>query len=121
MDNANRIKLEKRIVRLLITQLREHGFVLYRIYDGEEFHHPHSFHEINFVIFNLDEANLRFITLSSDSLSQKEKRQREHGVYLTLGEGIDIINDWSFTKGDSDGFSKAMDTVTDAIYEKLGK
>lgn len=99
-------KLERRIVWNLCAHLEAAGFQVYRTFDGEEMRYPKTAKGAMELIFNLDEASLRFIPVSCSQL--KDKWKYEHGVLLILGNGIDIISDWNYTEGDPDGFSAAM-------------
>lgn len=102
-------RLERRIVANLIHHLEQRGFQVHRLNDGESIQRVKDMKEAMELIFNLDEASLRFIPVACAALSKAEQDRREHGVLLVLGNGIDIISDWNYTEGDPDGFHKAMD------------
>lgn len=108
-------RLERRIVWNLCAHLEAAGFQVYRTFDGEEMRYPKTAKGAMELIFNLDEASLRFIHVSCIQL-KKNKSSYEHGVLLVLGNGIDIISDWNYTEGDPDGFSAAMDKFNAEDY-----
>lgn len=103
--------LERRIVAALICHMDRHGFHVHSVYDGEEetrferetAKQPKSAMEL---IFNLDEASLRFVRKTD---TRKGNAADWHGVLLILGNGEDIISDWNFYDGDRDGFNAAME------------
>ncbi|MGZ5078635.1 MAG: hypothetical protein ACXWHZ_03710 [Usitatibacter sp.] len=111
-------KLERRIVANLIAHLDRNGFVPYRTYDGEEFTLVGDVKSAMEVVFNLDEVSLRFIPKSWANArlhpitpTPEQLEEREWGVLLVLGNGVDIISDWNYSKADGDGamFGRAMD------------
>jgi len=107
-------RMERRIVANLIAHLGRAGFKPTGVFDGEEFNAVSGAKSAMEFIFNLDEASLRFAPVAAKHLSHKEQHryfdQREHGVLLTLGEGVDIICDWNYNEHDVDGFNAAMDS-----------
>ena len=83
--NAN-MHLERRIVWNLLLHLQATGFALHSIFDGEEnipVTDPKAAMEL---IFNLDEAVIH-VMLDGHI----------YAVVLILGNGIDIISDYSWT------------------------
>jgi hypothetical protein len=114
-DNVRRIALEKSIVRALIAHMKRAGWSVFRINDGEELTYPKTIAEALDLIFNLDEASLRFVPTNKLPTGKRAQQTRhltarhEHGVLLILGEGVDCINDWNYSDGDADGFNAAMD------------
>lgn len=108
-DLSARGHLERRIVWNLIRHLEGAGFRVFRTFDGDEWRYPKTAKGAMELIFNLDEVSLRFIHACCGALRKDHKEAREHGVLLILGEGVDCINDWNYTEGDSDGFNAAMD------------
>jgi hypothetical protein len=91
-------RLERRIVANLIAHLEAHGFTPESLFDGEEEPKVSDAKSAMELIFNLDECTLWV-----------RKGERRHGIFLTLGEGLDIICDYNHTEGDPDGFAAAMD------------
>jgi len=108
-------KLERRIVWNLCAHLEAAGFIVYRTFDGEEMRYPKTAKGAMELIFNTDEASLRFIPVSCAKL-KKNKSMYEHGVLLVLGNGVDIVSDWNYTEGDPDGFNAAMDKFNAEDY-----
>lgn len=99
--------LERRIVANLIHHMQANGFRVHSVFDGEEHTKfgPEQPSETALkgameLVFNLDEVSLRFI--SDDS-------PNEHGVWLILGNGQDIIADWNYSRDDVDGFNRIME------------
>lgn len=90
-------RLERRIVANLIAHLAAAGFAVVGVYDGEEESPAADAKAAMELIFNLDESYVRFT---------KDGAMR--GVYLVLGNGIDIVSDYSYAEGDADGFDAAM-------------
>jgi hypothetical protein len=92
-------KIERRIVAGLCEHLLYSGFSLHSVYDGEEETRVSTAQEAMELIFNLDEAALRFY---------RDNPENWHGILLVLGNGEDIISDWNFYVDDRDGFDAAM-------------
>lgn len=127
-SNELRIDLERRILRALLKHLLAEGWQCAAVYDNERTSYPRDDAETEQLVFNLDEASVRFMR-SADVPSFHARRKVEasgpvrsreandwgaqrdvmHGVLLVLGNGVDLISDWNFTEGDRDGFNKAMD------------
>jgi hypothetical protein len=122
MSNAARIELEKRIVRGLIRHMKKAGFSPFRVNDGGEMIYVDgSERRAMNAVFAVDESSLRFApTEVANRLLRDEAIEREHGVLLICGNGIDIISDWTFTDGDPDGFNAAMDAYSDKVNEIEG-
>lgn len=104
-------KLERRIVAALIAHVLSAGFKLHSVNDGDEITPVSTAKEAMELIFNLDEASLRFYKggrkgETQDALSADDW----HGVLLVLGNGIDIVSDWNYSTGDADGFNATMDS-----------
>ncbi len=95
-------KIERRVVAALVEHMGAHGFVPHAVYDGEEETAVHDAKSAMELIFNLDEASLRFHPAAAG------RRGSWHGVLLVLGNGIDVISDWNYFVDDHDGFDKAM-------------
>jgi len=99
---------ERRIVHFLIQHLAAAGFSPSTVYDGEEETRVADGKGAMELIFNLDEASLRF--RRSDDAKMTSPTGLEHGVLLILGNGVDIVSDWNYEDGDPDGFNAAMET-----------
>lgn len=93
-------KIERRIVAALCEHLERAGFYVHSVFDGEEETRCADARSAMELIFNLDEASLRFY---------KDDPEQWHGVLLVLGNREDIISDWNYFSDDRDGFNAAMD------------
>ncbi len=89
---------ERRIVANLIAHMERAGWKVQGVHDGDQFDKADTAKGAMELIFNLDIARLYF-----------EKGAEEHGVLLVLGNDMDIISDWNYSKGDADGFNAAME------------
>ena len=89
--------IERNIVSALIKHMRKRGFNLHSVYDGETETPVNTETEAMELIFNLDEASLRFGPSGA-----------WHGVLLVMGNREDIISDWNYAVNDADGFDAAM-------------
>jgi hypothetical protein len=105
---------ERRIVFGLCQRMLANGFKIYNVDDGEELtvllNESDPVKAAMELIFNLDEASLRFVPVNSTN-----PEQDWHGVYLILGENTDIIADWNYDKDDPDGFDKLMNDYTNTL------
>jgi len=120
-------KLERRIVTALISHMQDNGFRITGVWDGEAWEKADTAKQAMEFIFNLDDCSLRFVKSEGfDREKHESKRQlnqgnayapNEHGVYLVLGNGVDIISDWNYFKDDKDGFGKAMEEFKPEDYE----
>lgn len=118
-------KLERRITAALISHLEQKGFRVTGVWDGEAWEKADTAKEAMEFIFNLDESSLRFVTAEGFDRDKHEKTRKgrnafaknERGVFLVLGNGIDIISDWNYHKDDSDGFNKAMEEFNAEDYD----
>lgn len=102
LSNAQRVDLERRIVRGLIRAMRKAGWEVFRVNDGESLKYVTTEEQAMARIFAVDEASLRFVPVG------QRKQGNEHGVLLVLGNGEDVISDWNYFDGDRDGFNKAV-------------
>lgn len=104
--------IERRIVWNLIAKLKAAGFTAVAVYDGEEYTKTPDAQAAMELIFNLDEASLRFIrSTDADAYAADPDDVNEHGVLLVGGNGEDIISDWNYSADDADGFNAAMDRI----------
>jgi hypothetical protein len=99
----------------MIAHLWDRGFKLTRVYDGEQHHRSTDAKDAMEVVFNLDQAWLYFAPIEATNLPtvNAPRDPREHYVMLVLGNGEDVISDWSYSERDEDGFNKSMDEFTD--------
>ena len=109
-DIPPHIRREQRIVANLIYYMQKAGWKVSEVFDGEEFTPVGSTIEAMEIIFNLDEALLYFRKGIDSS------HQVGHNVTLILGNDLDIICDWTYSKGDADGFNALMSTFDTEDY-----
>jgi hypothetical protein len=93
-------RLERRIVWNLLKHLEANGWHTTYVWDGEQCVAAPTAKAVMELVFNLDEAQVRF---------SKGHPGEWHGVYLVLGNGVDIVCDWNYSVGDRDGFDAAME------------
>lgn len=98
-------RLERRIVANLCAHMERHGWAVQGVHDGDDFHEAKTVKDAMELIFDLDDAGLYF-----------ERDGQEHRVLLVLGNGTDIISDWHYSNGDSDGFDAAMEAFDAEAY-----
>lgn len=91
--------LERAIVWNLCAHLAAAGFVPFDVNDGEEITKATDARAVMELVFNLDEAWIRF----------HKPGFPVHYVFLVMGNGDCIVSDWSFGTDDPDGFGAAMD------------
>lgn len=99
-------RIERRIVAALIAHMEAQDFLVTTVFDGEETTGVSGAKEAMELIFNLDEASLRFQYHKNGD--RKRPMFKQHGVLLILGNGEDIISDWNYMLGDHDGFNLAI-------------
>lgn len=87
-------RLERRIVAHLCDHLADNGFTPIRVEDGEATIPAADTKAVMEQVFNLDDAWVFFT--------------HEHAIRLVMGNGEDIISDWTFYHDDRDGFNAAM-------------
>jgi hypothetical protein len=93
-------KVERRIVWNLLHTLERKGFKPVGVdIDEIELTKTATILDAMEAIFSVDDAR---VVVRKDGYSG-------HWILLIGGNGEDIISDWSFTNGDPDGFSAAMD------------
>lgn len=100
-------RLERRIVANLIAHLESNGFHVTSVYDGEEDIKVTDMKSAMELIFNLDDSRVYF---SAGPTAD------DHSVVLVLGNGIDVVSDWTFTEGDPDKFYAVMDQFDGEDY-----
>lgn len=109
-DIPPHIRREQRIVANLIHYMQANGWSVYEVFDGEEFTPVGTMKEAMEIIFNLDEALLYFRKGIDPS------SQFGHNATLILGNDLDIICDWTYSKGDADGFNALMSAFNTEDY-----
>jgi len=118
-------KLERRIVAALIDHMEQKGFRVTGVWDGEVWEKTDTAKQAMEFIFNLDDCSLRFVAAEGYDRDKHEKTRKsynayaskEHGVYLVLGNGSDIISAWNYNKADGDRFNAAMESFNTEDYE----
>ena len=80
-------RLERRIVAALCAHLAERGWLPAAVHDGDGERLVHNTKSAMELIFNLDDALLYFTNSSG----------RRHWVRLVMGNGTDIISDYSYS------------------------
>lgn len=91
-------RLERRIVWNLLRHLERAGFAVHSIHDGDEIVDVADSKAAMELVFNLDEAWLHV---------RKSPRSGSHTIALVMGNGIDIVSDWSIPRTPN-GFNEAM-------------
>lgn len=89
--------LERTIVANLIAHLANQGWTVLGVHDGELIERMTDTVEAMNLIFDLDMSQVHF-----------GKGETYHVVLLVMGNGIDIISDYTLAKDDADGFDAAM-------------
>jgi hypothetical protein len=98
---SDRGRLERRIVAALLTHLGTRGFRPRSVWDGMGSTPATDTKAVMELVFNLDEARVYF---------------GSHSVVFILGNGVDILSDWTYSKGDADGFDAAMQAFDAEVY-----
>ena len=136
MNNETRIGIERKIARALIRHMKAADWHVVAVFDGDCTSYPTSEKQVMDLVFNLDEASVRFIKGQPAALRFYGRRMKRadvehgpkdgiafteedndwggkdetlHGVLLVLGNCEDIITDWNYRDGDPDGFDAAME------------
>lgn len=102
--NANG-RLERRIVAALCAHMGAAGWTPCGVYDGDDRTAVTDTRSAMELLFNLDDAHLFF-----------RKGGNEHWVRLVFGNGTDLVSDWSYSKGDRDGFNASIDSFDSEVY-----
>jgi hypothetical protein len=95
--------IERRIVGKLIDQAIEEGWELDSVYDGEDYCSVGEKDKNTALeyVFSVDESTLRFRKPTCDL----------RGVFIVLGNGIDVLSDWSEPEDDDEDFSGLLERV----------
>jgi len=99
-------KLERRVVWNLLNYLTSKGFKILSVFDDDEFKDATDPKAAMELIFDLDEARVGI----------EGEKGSDHGIVLIIGNGCDIISDWSYFEDDRDGFNAAMDQFNGEDY-----
>jgi hypothetical protein len=98
---SDRGRMERRIVAALLAHLSARGFEPRSVWDGEEDTPATDTKAVMELVFNLDESRVYF---------------GSHSVVFILGNGVDVLSDWTYSKGDADGFDAAMQAFSSEAY-----
>lgn len=92
-------KLERRIAWNLLTHLEAGGWTVFELDDSDEVAQITDSKQAMELIFNLDQADI--------SVGNAD-RSCTHMIRLILGNGVDMISDYTYGEGDIDGFDALM-------------
>jgi len=91
---------ERRIVANLIAHLATAGFNLVSVHDGDDDVPATDMKAAMELIFNLDDALVYF---------KKGEHGTDHYAQLVMGNDMDMIVDYSYTRADPDGFRSTFE------------
>lgn len=106
-----RVRLEQRIAWNLFQHISLAGFEPVNVDSGSEITRTKTWKHVMEVIFNLDDAwvNVKHKTAGPDVAP--------HYIQFVFGnDGVDCINDWSFSMPDRDKFNATMDKFDAEVY-----
>lgn len=101
-------RLERRLFANLLNYLLANGFSPVMLNDGEDDNKVSDIQSTMELAFNLDECWVYFDYNGSG--------KAQHWIRITLGEGLDIINDYGCPKQDHDGWNAVMDVFDPQEY-----
>jgi hypothetical protein len=105
---------ERRVFAALVQHLEANGFELHSVFDGDDETLVSDKKEAMELVFNLDEASVRFWV---PALRLSKERAKWHGVLIVLGNSPEeIVSDWNYFADDRDGFNAAMDAFDSERY-----
>lgn len=102
MNNETRMKIERLIVGGLIDMALAEGWDLDSVYDSEEHIATPTKQEAMDAIFAVDDSTVRF----------RKNGSRLRGVLIVLGNGDDVISDYSYPEADPEGWNGLMERVS---------
>jgi hypothetical protein len=109
MNIAQRIAIEKRVIRKLIRVAKAHGYKLTKIWDGEQMERVSTETEAMALVFNLDECRMYF---------KRDDQPKAHCAVIILGnDGWDSIADCSMGEG-WDDVMEAMNDYSDKLCDE---
>jgi len=100
-------RLERRIVANLFAHLEKNGFQVVALDDTDELQDCAGAKAAMELIFNLDTA---YVHVSGPD------RSDIHIIQLEVGNGVDMVVDYTFTEGDADGFQATMGAFDAQAY-----
>lgn len=104
-----RLALERVIIKHLIETMAAHGWKVDHIYDGGDEVRDTDIGAQLDTVFSVDEAQIIF----------ENSAGRQHWVSLILGNGIDVISDYSYAQYKADDFQALMEAHVDPFVEAL--
>ena len=108
MNIEQRQGIERRLVRHLCATMRKHGWIPYKVDDGEEYVKCETDDDVLDVVFSVDESSIRF----------KRDDGVRHGVLIVLGnDGWDAIADYGYSE--TDDFRSIMEEEVDPFANEL--
>jgi len=96
---------EKSLINKIVEIVATYGWILTKVYDGEEYIKCTTGDEAYKVCDSVDESSIRF-----------EKGDDEHGVLIILqngNSGFDLISDYNYSE--SNNFNEAMEKFSDFV------
>ena len=99
IKNDARLDVERFIVEKVIDRALAEGWLLHSVFDSEEYIDADTKAEALDAIFAVDEATVRF--------TKNECRLR--GIFIVLGNGRDVLSDWSAPEDDPEDWNGMMD------------
>lgn len=112
---------ERRVFAALVQHMEANGFVLHSVFDGDEETIVATKQEAMELVFNLDEASVRFMPRvnASGAVNGRGKGSHRtwHGVLIVLGNSPEeIVSDWNYFEDDRDGFDVVMEAFNSELY-----
>lgn len=104
-----RLALERVIIKHLIQTMANHGWKVDHIWDGGDEIRATGIGDQLEAVFSVDESQIIF----------ENSAGRQHWVSIILGNGIDVISDYSFAAHKADDFEKVMTEFVDPFVEAL--
>lgn len=100
-------RLERRIVANLLAHLEKNGYQVVALDDTDDVQACAGAKAAMELIFDLDTA---YVHVSGPSGSDV------HIIQLEVGNGVDIVVDYTYTEGDADGFQATMEAFDAETY-----
>ncbi len=103
-----RLATESAMIRGLIRGLKKEGWLPTLVNDqGDELIKVKNETEAMDAVFAVDVSALGF-----------SKGEAHHSFMIVLGNGVDCISDWNYSRDDADGFNALAERITDELYER---
>jgi hypothetical protein len=110
---------ERRVFAALVQHLEANGFVLHSVFDGDDETLVATKQEAMELVFNLDEASVRFMPRMTPGglYTGRNKRAPWHGILIVLGNSPEeIVSDYNYSADDADGFNAVMEAFDSELY-----